>query len=963
MTSATRVTFGVLGPLEVRVGERPVPVAGPRQRLVLGALLLRANQTVTMSDLMATAWEDPPRTAWRQVQNAISQVRRLLTRLGAESVVRSATDGYQLSLGADQLDLHQFEERVARGRRHAAADRPAEAAAELRDALALWRGPVLANIGGAALVGRAARLDEDRLGVLEECLALELACGDGRDLVAELAAMVTDHPLREGLAAALMLALYRGGRQAEALAVYRRVAVALADELGVDPGPPLRRRLEQILRADPELEYVRAGPAAPVRTPARPEPALTRPAQLPAAPPLFVGREAALHRLDALLPTSDPAAPGGGPGVAAVSGTAGVGKTALVLHWARGVADRFPDGQLYVNLRGYECGGPATSPEQALRGFLDALDVPTERIPAAPHAQVSLYRSLLAERRLLIVLDNALDSDQVRPLLPGTPGCRVVVTSRDQLTSLVATEGAHPVPLDLLTTDEARELLVRRLGADRAAAEPGAVADIITWCARLPFALSIVSARASVRPGFPLGALAAELRETGGRLDALRGGDTASDVRAALSWSYGSLGTAAARLFRLIGLHWRGDVSAPAAASLAGLTVAEVRPLLAELCRSTVLVEPEPGRFASHDLLRSYAAEVARAHEPGPARTATVIRGLDHYLHSAWSAARRLDPHRDAIGLDPPSDGVTVVEFADAAGATAWFTREHRCLVAAVVHAAGAGHDHHAWRLAWCLGPFLDRRGHWHDAAAVHANALAAAGRLGDPLATAHAHAGLGVAQLRLGRLEDAREHLGRALDHHERAGDQVGQARTRYNLAMVCSLMDRHREALRHAERARDVFAACAHTAGEASAHNAIGWAYTHLGEHRRAVTHCSRSLALHRGIANRRGEAEAWDSLGFVHHNLGDHHKAVTCYGHALELYTELGNRYSAAGTLHRLGDTHESAGHPDSAASLWRHAASILDDLGHPDAAIVRTKLHRLAPAGEGLDGTPAPAGVLT
>ncbi|HEU4423406.1 MAG TPA: BTAD domain-containing putative transcriptional regulator, partial [Pilimelia sp.] len=565
-----------------------------RQERTLAALLLDANQIVPVGRLVDAVWDDePPRTARKLIQNSVSALRQQLA--GSAEVVSSSA-GYLLRVPDGQLDLTIFEEATARARRSAAAGDAASAVEDLRTALALWRGPALAGLTGRVIEARAASLDEARIAAIEECLTQELTLGRHHEVAGELSAAVTDHPLRERLVGLLMLALHRSGRRAEALMAFQQLRARLAEELGLDPGAELCRLHEAVLRADPTLDPVPpAALGAPTAAPV--------PAQLPADVPDFTGRDDHLKQLDKLATD---------PGtvttvvVTAISGTAGVGKTALAVHWAHRVSDRFGDGQLYVNLRGFDPSGSVMDPAEAIRGFLQALAVPPESIPGSLAAQVGLYRSLLAGRRMLIMLDNARDAEQVRPLLPGTPGCLVVVTSRAQLPGLV-TAGAHPLTLDLLAPAEARDLLTRRLGADRLAADPDAVDEIITRCARLPLALTVVAARAAYSPSFRLATIAAELRHTRGGLDAFDSGDTATDVRAVFSWSYRALSPDAARLFRLLGIHPGPDISTPAAASLAGIPPDQARPLLAELARAHLITEHRPGRYAFHDLMRAYA--------------------------------------------------------------------------------------------------------------------------------------------------------------------------------------------------------------------------------------------------------------------------------------------------------------------------------------------------------------------
>jgi tetratricopeptide (TPR) repeat protein/transcriptional regulator with XRE-family HTH domain len=668
------------------------------------------------------------------------------------------------------------------------------------------------------------------------------------------------------------------------------------------------------------------------------------PQQLPADLPAFAGRVAELTELDHLLSANSP---GSAVVVSTVSGTAGVGKTTLAVHWAHGVAAQFPDGQLYVNLRGFGPGRQAVDPADAVRGFLGALGVPPQGVPDGLDAQAALYRSLLSGRRMLVLADNARDSAHARPLLPGTPGCLALVTSRSQLRGLVI-DGARPIGLGLLTAAESRELLARRIGHRRVAAEPQAVGDIINQCARLPLALAIAAARAASGRHFPLSVLAAELCESHGRLDAFGSDEPESDMPAVFSWSYHALTPAAARLFRLLGLHLGPDISVLAAASLAGMPPQAARPRLAELASAHLITEHVPGRYALHDLLRAYAVGQALDADPCQERQQALRRVLDHYLHTAHTAARLLQPHRDPITLSPPLPGATTGSLADHEQAMNWFTEERAVLLAAADHAAAAELDTHTWQLAWTLWTFLDRQGLWHDQAATQRAAVAAAQRLGDSHAQARAHRALGHAYSQLGRFDDARIEFRHALDCYGRAGDQAGQSHTHNDLAFVWERQGRHADALVHALQALDLSRAAGHQPGQANALNTVGWIQVQLGDYQQAVICCQRALALRQNLGHRQGQADAWDSLGYAQHHLGHHSEAVTCYQQALGLWQDLGARYREAGTLIRLGATHNSAGDLHAARGALQDALAILDDLGHPDAEQARTKLADLADA---------------
>jgi tetratricopeptide (TPR) repeat protein len=756
--------------------------------------------------------------------------------------------------------------------------------------------------------------------------------------------------------------LYRSGQQAEALAAYRAARRRLVDEIGIEPGPGLREMNQMILRADPAL--LRPAPRVPEadagegdgragRSNGGPAPGAVRPSLLPSAAPEFTGRAAELAVLSAM-----PGPPDRPVVITAIGGTAGVGKTALAVHWARQAALRFPDGQLYVNLRGF---GPADPllPAEALRTLLDALGVPAAQIPASPDARHALYRSLLDGKKTLVLLDNARDPAQVRPLLPGTADAQVLITSRAELASLVVTDGARQISLDVLAEAEARQMLAARLGAGRVADEPQAADELIGLCARLPLALAITAARAAAHPGFTLAALAGELADAARRLDELSTGDDATDVRAVFSWSYRSLPAAAARMFRLLGLHPGPDITAEAAASLAGLAGPEARRLLRELARGHLLSEPAPGRYAFHDLLRAYAAERAAVEEAAADRHAARHRILDHYLHTVYAAGLLVVPGRVPISLTAPQRGVTPEVLASDQQAKDWFDAEHHVLIAAATLAAEAGFDVHAWQLPSAMADLLNICRHWHEEVAVHRGGLEAATRLGGQPEQAEALLRLADHGLRLGDYDQGRARIAASLELFRQAGDRKGQARAQLCLSALFSGQGHDAEAVRCAEKALALFQAIGDRDGQAATLNNIGWFYAILGRAREARTFCEQSIALQRELGNRNGEAHAWDSLGYAEYRLGHLAEAAAFYQRALDLYRELGARFSEAESLSHLGDVHQAAGDHTAAREAWQQALPVLDDMRHPEAAAVRDKLRHLAgPGGPPVTRSAAP-----
>ena len=931
--------FGLLGTLLVRVGESRVTVSAGKQRVLMAALLLRANEVVASDDLAAAVWQGgPPGSSRVTMQNYVKRLRHALEPAGRDRIVTRPA-GYLIEVGPGELDVARFTELHAAGLAAARAGAWPDAADRLTAALEVWRGQPLADVPSPALARtEGQRLTELRLGALEARIAAQLHLGLHRELIPELEKLAAAEPLRERVHELLMLALYRSGQQAAALAAYRNTRRQLVGELGIEPGPALRELNLRIQRADPSLllpgTRERGGAGGTRLSDGAP-----RPRMLPAEVPGLIGRAAELAAVSALLP-EPPDGDGAAP-ITVISGTAGVGKTALAVHWAHQHAGGFPGGQLYVNLRGF---GPADPlrPAEALRIFLDALAVPAAQIPATLDGRQSVYRSRLAGTKTLIVLDNAGGPDQVRPLLPGAPGCLVIVTSRNQLAGLIAADGAQAIVLDVLTSGEAHHVLARRLGPDRVAAEPAAAGELARLCARLPLALAVTGARAAARPDFTLTTLAAELRDTRGRLDALTTGEEdATDVRAVFSWSYHQLSTPAARMFQLLGLHPGPDTTAAAAASLAGLDPGHARRLLRELTHAHLLTEHTPGRYTSHDLLRAYAAEQAATSQEQTRREATA-RMLDHYLHTAHTAARLMQPHRGAPTPDPARPGVTPEPLASYQEALAWFEAEHRVLAATLALAAEAGFDVHAWQLPWALASFLDWRGHWHEWASVERVAVAAAIRLGDKTAQAMARRSAAAACLKIGAHVEAGIHQAECLGLYRQLGDRAGEARIRQDLSGAAEMRGRYADALGHSEQALVLFRATANRAGEANALNSIGWCHAQLGNPLRARTVCQQALSLYRELGNRYCEAHIWDSLGYAELLLGHLAGAADRYRHALTLIREVGDRFGEADILTHLGDARQAAGDQPEARDAWRQALAILDDLHHPAAENVRAKL---------------------
>ncbi|MEW1647165.1 BTAD domain-containing putative transcriptional regulator [Streptomyces sp. NPDC091219] len=926
------------GPVEVALGP-------PQQRAVLAMLLLSRGRAIGVADLVDGVWgAAPPRGAVAMVRTYVARLRKLFEPErppGLPSgLLVSIGDGYALRTDRISSDLAEFEEAVLEAERRRAEGDSAGAVRSLRAVPAAGDGAALVGVPGPYAESARTGLAERWLNALELRLSIELELGCHEAAVPELLALRAAHPLREAVSALLLTALYRSGRRAEALEAYAHTCQVLADELGIEPGPSLRAAHARILGGDVPATASPAEPDAP--SPGH-RAGATGPAQLPADLPLFTGRRAELGCLSALLPEGD--GPPGTAVIGVVDGMAGTGKTALAVHWAHRIAHRFPDGSLYVNLRGYDPHGSPMPPDSVTEMFLVALGVAPQAVPEGLDAQAALYRSILADRRVLIVLDNARDAGQVRPLLPGTPGSLVLVTSRSRLGGLVAQQGARPVTPGLLSAEESYELLSRRLGRARVDAEPEAVAAITESCARLPLALAIVASRAAHHPGFRLADVAQELRYDHGSLDAFAGDDPGTDARAVFSWSYQALSPEAAGLFRALALHPGPDITTAAAVALAGAPPRGVRALLTELTRASLLIERAPGRFVFHDLLRAFSGELADTEDSESVRGAALLRMYDHVLRTAHHASSVLDPSRGPIALPPGTTGSEPLRFNDRAQATAWLRTERYVLSAMVEHAAARGYDEHAWRTAAVLDVYFNRLGFWHDLVKINGVALEAARRLDDPTGQAYSLSGLGVAHSQLDHAEPAADCLERALDLFRGTGDPFGQARVHRGLAYLCNRTDRRTTALDHYAQARALFRDESDRNGEAGVLNQVAWTYILLGDHAQALDCCREALVLYDELGDLYGMASTQDTTGYALHHLGRYEDAIDRFQRSARLFGVIGDHYLEADVLQHLGAAHRATGDLDAARAALRSARALLAELGHPDVAEVDAGLRDL------------------
>lgn len=624
--------------------------------------------------------------------------------------------------------------------------------------------------------------------------------------------------------------------------------------------------------------------------------------------------------------------------LAVIDGPAGVGKTALAVSFAHQVADRFPGGQLYIDLHGFAPAGAPVKPHDALAALLGALGVSPADLPPGTEALSALYRSVLADRRLIVVLDNAHDAQHVRPLLPGGAACFTVVTSRRSLTGLIAGESAKPITLASLPPAESGELLVRRIGAARSASEPEAIEDLVTLCAGLPLTLNIAAAAATVRPDVALATIVQNLRDTTSRISAFNTEDVGTELRGVLSWSYCDLPVDAARVFRLLGLHPDTDIPAAAAAALSALPTDETERIMKDLVQLHLVIKAGE-RYALHSLVRAYAVELLA---DDPERSNALRRMLDHYLHTSHGATRRLDPGRDPIALPAPVSGAEPAAFDDDAAALAWFEQEHDTLPGVVDQAIAYGHDRRAWQIAWSITDGLRRRGRWTTLVDVLRQAASAAERTGDVDAEARMHSLLGYTLIQTAHRDEALARFERALHAFERIHRPVDVAHVELGIAHLLLDQGRLTEALRHAQSAISAYRKSRHDHGLARALNTIGFIHAQLGESEQALSMCRQALDIYRQLDARNGQADTLDSLGLAYRQLGRIDESVASYRQALALFRELDLPFHYSDTLTNLGDTFV-AGHDSAAArQVWLEALEILEELGNPTTDRLRDRL---------------------
>jgi DNA-binding SARP family transcriptional activator len=897
--------FAVLGPVRAWRGEEPLATGSPQQRALLAALLLREGRTAVPAELIDALWgEEPPAQALAALRTYASRLRKVL---GA-GVLVSESGGYAVRGLADgALDLADVQRLAGEADKARAGGDLGLARELLRQALARWDGEVLAGVPGPYAQAQRARLEEWRLQLLECRLDLDLEQGRHAESVSELTALTADHPLREKLRELLMLALYRSGRQAEALAVYADTRRLLAEELGVDPRPGLRELQQRVLRADPAL----AEPAAPA---AEPAPVPTRPAQLPATVPDFTGRAGFVRELTAELAAAD----GRVMAVSALAGIGGVGKTTLAVHIAHQARAAFPDGQLYVDLQG--AGPRAAEPEAVLGSFLRALGTDDASVPDTLAERAALYRSVLDGRRVLVLLDNARDAAQVRPLLPGTAGCAALVTSRVRMVDLA---GAHLVDLDVMSPEEALALFTKIVGAERVAAERESTLDVVAACGFLPLAIRIAASRLAARRTWTVSVLAAKLADERRRLDELQAGDLA--VAATFELGYGQLEPAQARAFRLLGLADGPDISLSAAAAMLDLPAEATEDLLEALVDTSLVESAAPGRYRFHDLVRLYARACAERDEPAGERSAALSRVLDFYLATAAGV----------YALERPGDrlvdhlAATVhpgLRFTAGTAALDWLYSEAAALLACVRQAAGTDRLRRAVDLLWAAKDLTESGANSREYETT-ARALCDATRnAGDVRAEGRARTTLTNVLLVSGRIQQAAEQARLAMDLAAGAEDAMAVSWAANDRGLTCLHQGHYAEGKTFFERSIEGYAAIGNRPLEALGLCNLSRAHLGMGNVTEAVEIAQRALLAYRAIGRTLRLGNGHFTLGIALTHAGRYGEALAEFAQALEVFGEHRQRLWEGTTNFRIAEAHLAAGRPAQAACSAEQALAL-------------------------------------
>jgi DNA-binding SARP family transcriptional activator len=920
--NGARLRLEVLGQLRAWLDDVELDLGQPMQRGLLTILSIHVNELLSRDTLVDELWgENPPQTAVNSVHTYIKGLRQAF---GAdERWIVTEASAYRLDLAPSQIDLHLFRQDLARARQHRKAGDLAAADEAFTRALYRWHGTPLGGVAGEFVDRLRTHLADEYSTALEEATEVALERGTAAALLHRLTDGVTRVPSRETTHYWLMLTLCQAGRPADALDHYDELRRFLRDELGVDPSEDLRLLHQKILDEDPTL---------PRPTPGHEASRAITPAQLPAGVWGFTGREPELALLDAWASAHD-ALPAG-PSVAAVTGTAGVGKTALAVHWAQRAAAAFPDGCLYVNLRGYHPDPPMPA-SNALAGFLRSLGVEGGKIPRDTEERAALYRSRVAGRRLLIVLDNAHSFEQVRPLLPGTTACFTVVTSRDVLAGLTAHYGSRRIKMDPLTPEDADALLRDRIES-RVIAEPEAAVQLAERCARLPLAMVVAADVAKRRDTTPLADLVEELDF----LDA--GDDPQTAVRRVLSWSYRYLGDDVAHLFRLGGVHPGAELEPLALATLARADVRQTKRSADALVRASLWAEVGPRRYRLHDLLRQYAWERALEDEPADERRAALVRLIRWYLHAAAAAELQITKTHRRVELEPLDGTPPPLEFADEAEALQWCEGERENLVAASARAFEEGLFSLAWKLPVVLGVFFYLRKYWTDWLGTHKTALTAADEANSPAGKAMVLSGLGNAHYDLKDYEQAIVYHEQALEIRRGLHDVQGTAASLMNLGEARRGLEDYETALPTFAEAFDTFTKSGNQYGQAMTLTNIANLHLKAGSLSEALAYAEQALEIRKDIGDDHGMSFTLNCLGDIYRGLGRLDDAKAVLRDALSRRLRFHDECNAAATRCSLADVLLDAGQPDEARDHLEAAATALQDLDREQAEVVRRRI---------------------
>jgi DNA-binding SARP family transcriptional activator/tetratricopeptide (TPR) repeat protein len=919
--------FGILGPLLARVGGRDVRFDGPRQAKMLAALLIEANQIVLIPRLVAVMWDrEGPATAARQVQDAVSGVRRILTAHGAPpDLISTHRGGYRIGLETAELDVFDFEQQVSNAEKYFTAGDAVGAVGALRQAIGLWRSDALADIASTAVAAQAAQLNGRRIAVHRQCLEIELMLGRHHGIVEELTGLVGAHPFDEGLAELAMLALERCGRRADALALYRDLRSRFQTELGIEPNPALQQLHQDILTEAAE-PFVPDQPEPPAAADKPSMAVVPTPRQLPRGLADFTGRESALDCVRSAL-TDMSGDPEGLSAVAVVTGAGGFGKSSLAIHAGHQLADVYTDGQLYADLGGTS-PRPA-DPHAILARFVRSLAGDGVSIPADTEEAAAVFRSLVAGRRILVVLDDARDCHQVEPLLPAASGCAVLITSRSRLQGL---DSVCRVDLDGLDDADARALLARIAGRTVLEGDLEALGDVVRACGGSPLAIRIAGSRLAVERGLSPRVLADRLADPARRLDEFT--IAGRSVRTGLAAAGLELHAAAVRVLGLLGLWPGAELSLEAAAALVGLPVQECRPMLDVLVDRHLLECRRPGRYGLHDLMRLYAAESVT--EPVTDRGTAIGRIAVWYL-------RNLSEANEAIGT-PDVGSETFESYHDA---LAWLDLEHRNLVEAVRSAQSWGHHATAWRLAVGLEGFFLLRHHMADWTTTLEMVQPSAAAVGDD-ALARVLTSRGNALIEVRDFDGAERCVRKALAMHRGAGNVDGRTASLIALGRACAGMGRFAEAIGTLEEATISARQAADAWSGATALAEKGHALSRVGYQDAAIASYRDALAL----LPAPGSREEGVILGFLGAALlatGDPDEAIRCHEQALAVRRQADDRLLQADSLLAIGDILDATGRTAGARDAWTAAADLYEALVHPRIGDVRERLRSAIPAG--------------